>query len=105
MATRIRSWRVWGTGLILLIGLTSMAFAQLAGSGAARNAAVSPTWEYTQQEVQPNSLVETLNDLGKQHWEVFQVLPIWKFQDLGGGAELWPVRYQVLGRRPVAEGK
>jgi hypothetical protein len=105
MAMRIRSWRVWGVGLLLVVGLTTMAFAQLGGPGAPKTASATPTWEYTQQEVQPNSLVETLNDLGKQRWEIFQVLPVWKFQDLGGGAELSPIRYQVLGRRPIAEGK
>jgi len=60
--------------------------------------------EYTQQEVQANGLVETLNEMGKQRWEVFQVVPIWKFQDQGGGAEMAPIRYQILGRRPKAAG-
>jgi hypothetical protein len=105
MAMRIQSWRVWGTGLMLLIGLTTMTFAQLGGGGGPKNAPSTPATEYTQQEVQPNSLVETLNDLGKQRWEVFQVVPIWKFQDLGGGAEMTPIRYQILGRRPIPEGK
>jgi hypothetical protein len=102
MAVRIRSWRVWGPGLLLLLGLSTLAPAQFGGGGGP---SVAPTMEYTQQEVQANGLVETLNEMGKQRWEIFQVLPVWKFQDQGGGAELSPVRYQILGRRPKGEGK
>jgi hypothetical protein len=99
MPLRIRSWRVWGTGLFLVLGLATLAFAQF-GPGTSQH-----VQEYTQQEVQANGLVETLNEMGKQQWEVFQVVPIWKFQDQGGGAEMAPIRYQILGRRPRAAGR
>jgi hypothetical protein len=102
MAMRIRSWRVWTLILTLLAGLTTIAFAQLGGSGGSKP---GPRMEYTQQEVLANSLVETLNEMGKERWEIFQVVPVWKFQDQGGGAEMSPVRYQLLGRRPRAEEK
>jgi hypothetical protein len=102
MAIRIRSWRVLGTGLLLVAGLSTMAFAQFGGMGGMKKP--TPT-EYTQQEVQANSVVETLNEMGKQNWEIFQVVPIWKFQDQGGGAEMTPVRYQIFGRRTKAEEK
>jgi hypothetical protein len=104
MAIRIRSWRVWGSALLLLLGLTTMALAQHAGKGGT-NPPAPTTMEFTQQEVLANSLVETLNEMGKQHWDIFQVVPIWKFQDQGGGAEMTPIRYQILGRRAKAEEK
>jgi hypothetical protein len=43
--------------------------------------------------------------MGKQHWEIFQVVPVWKFQDQGGGAEMAPIRYQIIGRRAKADEK
>src|SRR4051812_44089932 len=99
MAMRMRSWQVWGPLLLLVLGLTTLASAQ---RGEAPGMAVQ---EYTQQEVQANALVDTLNEMGKEHWEVFQVVPIWKFQDQGGGAEMSPIRYQVLGKRAKGTGK
>ncbi len=52
--------------------------------------------EYTQQEVQSGGLVEALNELGKQKWDVFQVVPLWKFEANNGETELTPQRYQIL---------
>ena len=100
MALRIQSRRVWVTGSVFVLGLATLAFAQFGGTGRPP----VQVQEYTQQEVQANGLVETLNEMGKQRWEVFQVVPIWKFQDQGGGAEMAPIRYQILGRRPKAAG-
>ncbi len=97
MAQRIRSWRLWVPTLLVVLGISSLASAQFGGSGGASLPTIQ---EYTQQEVQANALVETLNEMSKQRREVFQVIPVWKFQDQGGGAELVAVRYQVLGRRP-----
>jgi hypothetical protein len=99
MAKRIRSWRGLGAGVLLVLGLTTLAYAQYGASPGSR------VIEYTQQEVQANALVETLNEMGKQHWEIFQVVPVWKFQDQGGGAEMAPIRYQIIGRRAKAEEK
>jgi hypothetical protein len=88
-------------GLLLVLGVTTLALAQLGG------AAPNPVsvQEYTQQEVQANALIETLNEMGKGNWDVFQVIPIWKFEDKGGGAEMTPTRYQVLGRRNKVDGR
>ena len=102
MAMRIQSWRVWGLGLLLLAGLSTMAWAQFGGTSPPKP---PPVQEYTQQEVQANALVETLNEMSQQRWEIFQVVPIWKFQDQGGGAEMSPIRYQVIGRRPKTQEK
>jgi hypothetical protein len=102
MARQLRSWRIWGPGLLLVVGIATMARAQLGVEAGTTRPAAPSTMEYTQQEVLTNSLVDTLNEMGKQHWEIFQVVPVWKVQDQGGGAELVPVRYQILGRRPKA---
>jgi hypothetical protein len=101
MAMRIRSWRVWGPLLVLVLGISTLGLGQIGGKGADS----AQVQEYTQQEVQANALIETLNELGKERWDVFQVIPVWKFEDKGGGAEMTPVRYQVLGRRHKADGK
>ena len=58
--------------------------------------------EYLSQEVQPDAMVPTLNDLDAQGWEVFQVVPIWKVESFNGDSSLIPKSYQVFGRRPVA---
>jgi hypothetical protein len=105
MAMRIRSWRVWGPGMLLMLGLTTLASAQFGGMGGSMKPGPPPLLEYTQQEVQANALVETLNAMGKQRWDIFQVVPVWKFQDQGGGAEMTPIRYQIFGRRPKVEEK
>lgn len=100
MSNVIRSKRAWIFATALLLGTASLAFAQFGGTsgGVPR----SPQLEFTQQEVQAEALVKTCNDLSKDGWDVFQVLPIWKILNQNGENELVPTRFQILGRRPLA---
>ena len=100
MSDAIRSWRNWGLGLAVVLGAATLALAQF-GGGTTPVTPVPQATEYTQQEVQANALVETLNELGKQKWEIFQVVPVWKFQNQGGDTEMTPHRYQIIARRPL----
>ncbi len=69
------------------------------------NAAPKPTpaavQEFTHQEVQAALIVATLNDLSKQGWDVFQVIPGWTIKAEDGVTDLVPKTYQVFARRPV----
>jgi hypothetical protein len=100
MTDAIRSRRIWGFGLAVVLGAATLAYAQF-GGGTTPVTPVSQAMEYTQQEVQSGGLVEALNALGKQKWDVFQVVPLWKFENNNGEAELTPQRYQILARRPL----
>ena len=50
----------------------------------------------------PRRLVQTLNDMGKQHWEIFQIVPTWSINNENNVTEMVPKGYQIFGRRPVA---
>ena len=97
-----RQRRGGGLAAVLVLGAAGVAFAQI-GAGAPRTVVVHEpvVLEYTQQEIQANLLGETLTALGKQKWEVFQVLPIYRVENENEQNMLIPQRYQVLGRRPA----
>jgi hypothetical protein len=98
--TRRSTW----LSFALLLGLATFAGAQLAQPKPSPvNLAPPPVMEFTQQEVQPDALVQTLNDLSKQHWDVFQIVPAWSFKNQNGEAELVPRAYEVFGRRPAPQ--
>lgn len=105
MANAILSRRGWWLGLVLLLGAASAVYAQFGGGVQAVKVAEPPVMEFTEQEVQANQLVQTLNDLSKQHWEIFQIVPAWAVRNQNGEAELVPRAYEVFGRRPVAAQK
>jgi hypothetical protein len=88
--------------MLLVLGGATLGLGQIGGKGGE---APQQVQEYTQHEVQANALIETLNEMGKERWDVFQVIPVWKFEDKGGGAEMTPARYQVLGRRNKVDGR
>jgi hypothetical protein len=103
MNAALQSRHGWLLGAFLVLGAASLAFAQLGGPGEAAKPA--PIFEFTQQEVQAALLVQTLNDLGKQRWEVFQIVPIWTIVNQNAAVEMVPKAYQVFGRRPAADAK
>ena len=92
--------RGWGLAAILLLGAATAAYAQFGGGAPIPRPA--PVLEYTSQEVQANLVDETLTALGKEKWEIFQVLPIYKFTNQNGENELIPQRFRIFGRRPAA---
>lgn len=104
------SLRWWVTGLRLwaalaLVGAgTALALAQQAGGDrAAQRPRVR--MEYVHQEVQADAVVQTLNDLDSQGWNIFQIVPTWQFKNENSEGALIPKTYQVFGRRPLREAK
>lgn len=98
----VRSRRGWLLGLVLGLGVARLAFAQLGGVAPDPRPA---TKEFTQQEVQAALVVQTLNDLGKQRWEIFQIVPTWTINNANGATEMVPKSYQVFARRTVSDAK
>jgi hypothetical protein len=96
MNTFMRSRRGLLLGLIVVFCAARFALAQL---GAAKPK--QEILEFTQQEVQAAQVVPTLNDLAKQRWEIFQVVPVWTVTNANGGTDMVPKSYQIFGRRPV----
>lgn len=98
-----RGVRLWlGVGLVVLAGMTAVAFAQFGGAGISPP---RPRLEYLQQEVQADAIVQTLNDLDAQGWDLFQIVPAWSFKNENGEATLVAKTYQVFGRRPLKPEK
>ena len=89
-------------GVFVTAVSAGLAYAQIAGKDAAPRAA-SPhvVQEFSHQEVQAAAVVATLNDLSKQGWEVFQVIPSWTLKNEDGVNDLIPKSYQVFARRPA----
>jgi hypothetical protein len=88
-------------GFAVALGAATLAYAQLGGAAQNAKRPEPAVMEFTEQEVQANQLVQTMNDLSKQHWEVFQVVPVWAVRNQNGEAELVPRAYEILGRRPA----
>ena len=87
---------------LLLATTAAVAFAQFGGANEKlAGAAARPKMEYLHQEVLTAGIVETLNDLDGQGWEVFQVVPVWSIRNQGDNNLLEPKSYQVFGRRAV----
>ncbi len=97
----LRHW--FFLSLALLAGSTIIANAQLGGASSEKP---RPQLEYLNQDIQANLVVESLNELDKQGWDVFTIIPVWKFENQGGdNSGLIPQSYQVFGRRPVQAAK
>ena len=95
--SRLLSRHVW-VPLCLLLAVAVMASAQLGGGGPASG---KPKLEYLHQEIKSDAVVQTMNDLDKQGWEVFQVIPSWTIRNDNGETSLTPTGYQLFGRRPL----
>jgi hypothetical protein len=99
MSFVLRPWRhprvAIGTALLLIAVLAAATSGQVAGKGPARH------FEYVHQEVQPNVLTQSLNDLDGQGWEVFQIVPSWGIKNENNETVLTPRAYEIFGRRAV----
>jgi hypothetical protein len=95
-----RTW-LW-LSLAVVVGTAAVAFAQFGGGGSPPP---RPRTEYLQQEVQADAIVQTLNDLDGQGWDLFQIVPAWSLKNENGEATLVAKTYQVFGRRPLKPEK
>ncbi|MDE2506917.1 MAG: hypothetical protein KGM43_06885 [Planctomycetota bacterium] len=86
-----------GTSLFLAALICAAAAFALGRAGtASAQATPKPTvFEYTQREVHVDQSVDASNDLGKQGWEIYQAIPVWRFEN----DDLKPVRYVLFAKR------
>jgi hypothetical protein len=97
----LTSVRLW-VALVLLVMVARVALAQVGGAPTPRPRV---KMEYVHQEVQADAVVQTLNDLDGQGWNIFQIVPTWQLKNENSEGALVPKTYQVFGRRPAGEGK
>ncbi|MEO6807912.1 MAG: hypothetical protein ABI353_02230 [Isosphaeraceae bacterium] len=103
--TRLRAtFRPWLLAAVSLVAVTA-AFAVARPSDEPKDQAERPHQEYLSQEVQAEAIVQTLNSLDQEGWDLFQVVPLWNIGADVGGTKLEAKTYQVFGRRPVKGGK
>ncbi|MBX6311692.1 MAG: hypothetical protein IRY99_02030 [Isosphaeraceae bacterium] len=88
-------------GLALLTGVALLGAATQNQKGEAPPERAHPRMEYLNQEIDAAAVVQTLNDLDSQGWELFQIIPVWEFRNENGNATLAARSYQVFGRRPL----
>lgn len=81
----------------LLFTVVVFASAQLGGGPTV----LKPRLEYLHQEVKSDAVVQTMNELDKQGWELFQIIPSWTIKNDNGEASLAPTSYQLFGRRTM----
>ena len=88
-----------------LLGATLVAVALLAavsrGQVGAPARAASRHLEFSHQQVQADALTQSLNDLDKQGWEIFQIVPTWTVKNENDEAMLVPKSYVIFSRRPI----
>jgi hypothetical protein len=102
MTSRGKTVRFALVAVILAVASAGLAFAQLGAGQAPLVKTAGVVQEYTHQEVQAASIVATLNDLSKQGWDVFQIIPSWTIKNEDGTTDLTPKTYQVFARRAAA---
>lgn len=83
-------------------------FAALAPAHGRRVAepAPRPASEFTTISASSEAVVDSLNNLDRQGWDVMQIIPVWKLSQEEGVTELQASSYRIFARRPVKiEGK
>ncbi len=83
-------------------------FAALAPAHGRRVAdpAPRPASEFTTIAASSEGVVDSLNNLDRQGWDVMQIIPVWKLSQDAGATELQASSYRIFARRPVkTEGK
>jgi hypothetical protein len=99
MSYLLRPWRhprvAIGTALLFIAVLAAATSGQVTGKGPARH------FEYVHQEVSPDVLTRTLNDLDGQGWEIFQIVPSWGIKNENAETILAARAYMVFGRRNI----
>jgi hypothetical protein len=103
MAVQRKLGRFTFVAATLLVASAGLAYAQIGGGAGAPPAPARPVQEFTHQEVQAAAVVATLNDLSKQGWEVFQIIPAWTIKSEDGTTDLAPKFYEVFARRAAAK--
>ena len=96
VSVRFERW----LALALASGLVLWLMSPPSPGKAAQNPA-TVGWEYRELEVEPSSIQATLEDLGTDHWEVFDVYPACNLINEGGTLRLDPHTFYVFAKRPA----
>lgn len=97
----VRQWLVWAIALVA--GSAIIAQVPRGSRGEAGPADAPPIVEFAHQNVDADGIVQTLNDLSKNGWEVFHLVPVWRLSNADGAdTSLVPKSYDVFARRPTA---
>jgi hypothetical protein len=108
MPSNQQPWRFSDARLWVALGFVCL-FATIAWSRQPATAPIADgvrnRMEYLHQEVLSDAVVQTLNDLDGQGWEIFQIIPSWQFKNENAENALVPRAYQVFGKRPLKDGK
>jgi hypothetical protein len=103
MSNHWYSGRAYIMGGLAVVTAATVAFAQY--GGIVNSPPQMPhVYEFTEQEVQADAVVQTLNDMSKQRWEIFQVVPAWTIKNANGATELVARSYQIFAKKPVFGG-
>lgn len=99
------SQRRSSSALLLLIFLAFAAFAAAATFARSSNnkdrSAEKRHWEYLREEADAANVVAKLNELDRDGWDVFQVVPVWNVKNDDGSTSLVPQKYQVFGKKAL----
>ena len=87
--------------LFVFVGVAVVAcVAFVASTSKAAPAAPKPIWQYRQVECPPSAVQATLEDLGRDGWEVFNVYGASTLNNEGGGLKQVPHTFYVFAKKP-----
>ena len=96
IAARPERWLLAAVACAMLVWLGFVS-----NSGAAAQGAAKTVWLYRQVEVPPSAIQATLEDLGRDGWEVFNVYGASTLNNEGGGLKNVPHTFYVFAKRPL----
>lgn len=57
--------------------------------------------EFTTIAASSEGVVDSLNNLDRQGWDVMQIIPVWKLSQDSGATELQASSYRIFAKRPL----
>jgi hypothetical protein len=69
--------------------------------GNAAQDAAKAKWQYRAVESVPNAVQATMDDLGREGWEVFNVYGAATLNNEGGQLKMVPHTFHIFARRPM----
>lgn len=87
--------------LAVVVGAVLFCLGFAASSGKASPLVERKAWEYREVETEALAIQATLEQLGRDGWEVFYVHGASTVKDEGGTAKLVPHTFYVFAKRPM----
>ncbi|GAC1308724.1 MAG: hypothetical protein NVSMB14_13210 [Isosphaeraceae bacterium] len=90
-------------GLLLVVAFVLLAAITIIGRSSANSErrVERQHLEYVREEVEAANVVAKLNELDRDGWDVFQVVPTWNVKNDDGSTSLVPQKYQIFGKKPI----